>query len=66
MSAEGKVWVSGVCKAISVTAKLRRTEKGYDRTKKLKGLRNFHGYFVLGGCGVADVTYSLILFRNPS
>lgn len=54
MSAEGKAWVSEVCKAISETAKLQRTEKGCDRTKTLKGQRNFHGYFILGGCGVAD------------
>lgn len=68
MSAEGKAWVSGVCKAISVTAKLQRTEKGCDRTKTLKGQRNFNGYFVLGGCGVGDGVleyYPLIVCWNP-
>lgn len=61
MSVEGKAWVSGVCKTISETAKSQRTEKGCDRTKTLKGQRNFHGYFVLGGCGVGVGDGVLIL-----
>lgn len=47
---QGKAWVSWVCKAISVTAKLQRTEQGWRRTKTLKGQSDFHCCIVLGGC----------------